>query len=126
TDSRKGCPDRDDDEAAGDAAPARAHPRSARSRRRGRPSTAIAVKTMARLSHARRPHVEVSSRQRRGPSRAELAIIEAASRTRIMPSSIDGWLARQPSLIDRRRPALLPVLKERGATGGLPRPAPAG
>lgn len=30
-----------------------------------------------------------------------------------MLSSVDDWLARQPSLIDRRKRALLPVLRER-------------
>ncbi len=46
-------------------------------------------------------------------SRAQLAIVEQASRAWVMLSSVDDWLARQPSLVDRRRRQLLPVLRER-------------
>jgi hypothetical protein len=47
------------------------------------------------------------------PSRAQLAIIEACSRTWVLLESVDNWLQQQPSLIDKRKRAMLPVLRER-------------
>ncbi len=46
-------------------------------------------------------------------STQQRAIIEQAATTRLILDSIDGWLAKQPSLIDRRKRALLPVVRER-------------
>jgi hypothetical protein len=46
-------------------------------------------------------------------STAQRALIEQAATTRLILDSIDGWLAQQPSLIDRRKRALLPVVRER-------------
>jgi hypothetical protein len=46
-------------------------------------------------------------------STAQRALIEQAATTRLILDSIDGWLATQPSLIDRRKRALLPVVRER-------------
>jgi len=46
-------------------------------------------------------------------STAQRALIEQAATTRLILDSIDGWLATQPSLIDKRKRALLPVVRER-------------
>jgi hypothetical protein len=46
-------------------------------------------------------------------STAQRALIEQAATTRLILDSIDGWLTTQPSLIDRRKRALLPVVRER-------------
>lgn len=46
-------------------------------------------------------------------STQQRAIIEQAATTRLILDSIDGWLSKQPSLIDRRKRALLPVVRER-------------
>lgn len=46
-------------------------------------------------------------------STAQRALIEQAATTRLILDSIDGWLATQPTLIDRRKRALLPVVRER-------------
>jgi hypothetical protein len=46
-------------------------------------------------------------------STAQKSLIEQAATTRLILDSIDGWLAKQPSLIDRRKRALLPVVRER-------------
>lgn len=46
-------------------------------------------------------------------STQQRAIIEQAATTRLILDSIDGWLAKQPSMIDRRKRALLPVVRER-------------
>jgi hypothetical protein len=46
-------------------------------------------------------------------STAQRALIEQAATTRLILDSIDGWLAMQPTLIDRRKRALLPVVRER-------------
>ena len=48
-------------------------------------------------------------------STPQKAIIEQAVTTRLLLDSIDAWLMRQPSLVDRRKRALLPVVRERQA-----------
>lgn len=48
-----------------------------------------------------------------GLSTQQRAIIEQAATTRLLLDSIDAWLVRQPSLVDRRKRALLPVVRER-------------
>jgi len=50
-----------------------------------------------------------------GLSTAQKALIEQAATTRLLLDSIDAWLVRQPSLVDRRKRALLPVVRERQA-----------
>jgi hypothetical protein len=45
----------------------------------------------------------------------QAAIIDLAVKTKLLPDSIDGWLLAQPSLIDKRRRAVLPVVRERQA-----------
>jgi hypothetical protein len=40
-------------------------------------------------------------------------VVELAVHTKLLLDSIDAWLLRQPSLIDRRKRALLPVVRER-------------
>lgn len=46
-------------------------------------------------------------------STQQRAIIEQAATTRLLLDSIDAWLVRQPSLVDKRKRALLPVVRER-------------
>lgn len=46
-------------------------------------------------------------------STQQAAIVEIATRTKLMLDSIDAWLLAQPSLIIVRRKTLLPVVKER-------------
>jgi hypothetical protein len=41
------------------------------------------------------------------------ALVDLAVRTKLYVDSIDAWLVAQPSLINARRRALLPVLRER-------------
>jgi len=48
-------------------------------------------------------------------STSQKALIEQAATTRLLLDSIDAWLVRQPSLVDRRKRALLPVVRERQA-----------
>jgi len=47
------------------------------------------------------------------PSRAQLTIIEAASRSWLMLSSVDDWLQRQPSIVNAKKQSLLPVVMQR-------------
>jgi len=47
------------------------------------------------------------------PSRAQLAVIETASRTWLMLTSVDDWLQRQPSIVNAKKKTLLPVLLQR-------------
>ena len=46
-------------------------------------------------------------------STQEAAIIDLAVKTRLLLDSIDGWLLTQPSLVNARKKALLPVVRER-------------
>jgi len=46
-------------------------------------------------------------------STQQAAIIELAVKTKLLLDSIDAWLLTQPSLVNRRRRALLPVVRER-------------
>jgi len=48
-------------------------------------------------------------------STQQLAVIDLAVKTKLLLDSIDAWLLTQPSLIDKRRRALLPVVRERQA-----------
>ena len=48
-------------------------------------------------------------------SAQQLTVIELACRARLYLDSVDGWLMQQPSLVNKRRKALLPVLRERMA-----------
>jgi hypothetical protein len=47
------------------------------------------------------------------PSRAQLAIIEAVSKTWLMLSSLDDWLTRQPSIVNAKKRTLLPIVLQR-------------
>jgi len=47
------------------------------------------------------------------PSTQQLAVIELATRTKLLLDSVDGWLLVQPSLVNARKKALLPVVRER-------------
>ncbi|MCW5891590.1 MAG: hypothetical protein KIT14_13975 [bacterium] len=47
------------------------------------------------------------------PSAQQLAIIEVAARTMLLLSSVDDWIMRQPSLVNARKKALLPAVRER-------------
>ncbi|MEO8500804.1 MAG: hypothetical protein ABI565_07800 [Vicinamibacteria bacterium] len=44
---------------------------------------------------------------------AQKSLIEIALRTRLMLDSTDAWILAQPRLVDVRRRALLPVVRER-------------
>ncbi len=46
-------------------------------------------------------------------STQQAAVVDVAVRTKLLLDSIDAWLLRQPSLVDRRRRAVLPVVRER-------------
>jgi len=46
-------------------------------------------------------------------STQQAAIIDLAVKTKLLLDSIDAWLLTQPSLVNRRRRALLPVVRER-------------
>jgi hypothetical protein len=43
------------------------------------------------------------------PSTQQLAVIQLATRTKLLLDSIDAWLLTQPSLVDAEKKALLPV-----------------
>jgi hypothetical protein len=46
-------------------------------------------------------------------STQQVAIVDVATKTKLILDSIDVWLFAQPSLIDKRRRAILPVVRER-------------
>jgi hypothetical protein len=46
-------------------------------------------------------------------SAMELTVVEQAARNRLLLDSIDAWLLSQPSLINRRRKSLLPLVAQR-------------
>lgn len=46
-------------------------------------------------------------------STQQLAIIDLAVKSKLLLDSIDAWLLMQPSLVDKRRRALLPVVRDR-------------
>ena len=46
-------------------------------------------------------------------SAQQRAIVELATRTRLYIDSIDAWLMGQPSLVNARKRAVLPVVRER-------------
>ena len=46
-------------------------------------------------------------------SAQRLALVDLATRTRLYVDSLDAWLMEQPSLVNRRKKAVLPVLRER-------------
>src|SRR2546425_8401804 len=46
---------------------------------------------------------------------AQAALIDLAVRSKLLLDSIDAWLLTQPSLVNARRRALLPVVRERQA-----------
>lgn len=43
------------------------------------------------------------------------ALLEVASRTWLMLTSVDAWLLEQPTLVNERRRELLPVVRERSS-----------
>jgi hypothetical protein len=48
-----------------------------------------------------------------GISTQERAIVDLAVKTKLMLDSVDAWLLTQPSLVNARKRALLPVVRER-------------
>lgn len=46
-------------------------------------------------------------------SAQELAVVDLAVRTKLLLESVDAWLLTQPSLVNERTRALLPVVRER-------------
>jgi len=49
------------------------------------------------------------------PSTAQLAVVDLAVRTKLMLDSIDAWLLVQPALVNLRKRALIPAVRERQA-----------
>lgn len=47
------------------------------------------------------------------PSTQQMALIELATRTKLLLDSVDAWLLVQPTLINRRRRSLIPAVQER-------------
>lgn len=43
----------------------------------------------------------------------ELALVEEAVKTKLLLDSIDSWLLAQPSLVDKRKRSVLPVVRDR-------------
>ncbi len=48
-------------------------------------------------------------------STQQLAIVDIAVRTKLLLDSVDAWLLRQDSIIDKRRRQLFPVVQQRTA-----------
>jgi hypothetical protein len=48
-------------------------------------------------------------------STQQTAILDVAVRTRLLLDSVDSWMVRQPSLIDKRKRALHPIVQQRTA-----------
>jgi hypothetical protein len=48
-------------------------------------------------------------------STQQLALVDISMRTKLLLDSIDAWLLRQPSIIDKRRRQLFPVVQQRTA-----------
>jgi hypothetical protein len=46
-------------------------------------------------------------------SAQQLALVELATRTKLLVDSVDAWIMQQPSLVNAKRRALLPVVRER-------------
>jgi hypothetical protein len=46
-------------------------------------------------------------------SAMELTVVEQACRNRLILDSVDAWLLSQPSLVNRKRKSLLPVIAQR-------------
>jgi hypothetical protein len=46
-------------------------------------------------------------------STQQAAVVDLAVKTKLLLDSIDAWLLTRPSLIDKKRRALLPVVRER-------------
>lgn len=46
-------------------------------------------------------------------STQQAAIVDLATKTKLILDSVDVWLLAQPSLVDKRRRAILPVVRER-------------
>ena len=47
--------------------------------------------------------------------KSKMAIVDLAIRTKLMLDSIDSWLIRQPSLVNKRRRSLYPIVGQRTA-----------
>ena len=48
-------------------------------------------------------------------STQQLALVDISMRTKLLLDSVDAWLLRQPSVIDKRRRQLFPVVQQRTA-----------
>jgi hypothetical protein len=48
-------------------------------------------------------------------STQQLALVDICMRTRLLLDSVDAWLLRQPSIIDKRKRQLFPVVQQRTA-----------
>ena len=50
---------------------------------------------------------------RQAISTQQIAIIDLAVKTKLMLDSVDAWLLTRPSIVDKRRRAVLPIVRER-------------
>jgi hypothetical protein len=50
-----------------------------------------------------------------GLTTQQLALVDISMRTKLLLDSVDAWLLRQPSIIDKRRRQLFPVVQQRTA-----------
>ncbi len=50
---------------------------------------------------------------RQAISTQQIAIIDLAVKTKLLLDSVDAWLLTRPSIIDKRRRAVLPIVRER-------------
>lgn len=71
--------------------------------------------TVGKALQAWRADLEVDLGGREALSTQQLGLIELAVRTKLMLDSIDAWILTQPSLVDKRRRSLLPVVRERAS-----------
>lgn len=69
--------------------------------------------TVGKALQAWRADLEVDLGGREVLSTQQLGLIELAVRTKLMLDSIDAWILTQGSLVDKRKRALLPVVRER-------------
>jgi hypothetical protein len=71
--------------------------------------------TLGKALQAWRIDLEDDLGGREALSTQQVSLIELGARTKLMLDSIDAWLLAQPSLVNVRKRALLPVVRERAS-----------
>lgn len=71
--------------------------------------------TLGKALQAWRSDLEEDLGGRAVLSTQQVSLIELGARTKLMLDSIDAWLLAQPSLVNVRKRALLPVVRERAS-----------